>query len=285
MNRSQCGMVLLSLAALHSTAHGQASERATTVDAAKGKWLPVLQKHATEYVIAVTEPSGKKTTKLRPDPLMRWSQPVRGGEDGVICLWVEAGRPVTVMSFFTLKAGDGKRWIVHEHQSLSPRPLEASWQGREMWHTATPGVVFAPVPDAPAPADSAPARSRQMQQILSDFSANTIDNKKVSWPLRALPKPLYRYENTGSEVLDGGLFTLAQGTDPEALILLEARIDGKQTRWYYGAARLTDLNLRVRFKDREILSVPYTVGRSDEPYQTFIVINKASDRPEDFVRP
>lgn len=126
-----------------------------------------------------------------------------------------------------------------------------------------------------------------MQAILRQFSANTIDNKDSTWPLRPLTKPLYRYENTGPEVIDGALFALAQGTDPEVFVLIEARpaSEGKPAAWYYGLARLTDLRLRVRLYGTEVFSVPYTVGKPDEVYQTFIVISKPSDNPDDFERP
>ena len=249
----------------------------------KGKWLPVLVAHAGEYEI-VESPGGAKAV-MRPDPLMRWSQPVRGGEDGVICLWTVAGKPAAVMSFFTLKAEDGKRWIVHEHQSLSASPLEASWQGRAMWRISGPGLAFEAVPDAPEPAGSSVARARQMQAILRDFSANTVDHGGRSWTLRALNKPLYRYEGTGPDGPDGALFAMAQGTDPEAFVILETRSESGRPRWVYAVTRLTDLALKVRLKGREILSVAATVGAADEPYQTFIVINKASDDPADFVQP
>lgn len=271
------------LAALGSETRAQ--EAKAGAGEPKGGWLPVLQKHATEYEVTATGEGGKAAATMRPDPLMRWTQPVRGGDDGVLCLWVDRGRPVVAMTIFTFKGNDGKRNVVHEHQSLSARPLEGTWRGRPMWHTDEPGIAFAPVPGAPAPADSPAARLRQMQEIARDFSANTIDNKGSTWPLRALARPLYRYEGTGPELVDGGLFAMVQGNDPEAFLLLEARVDGGARIWYYGVARLTDLRLRVRLKGREVYSVPYTIGDEAGTYQTKTVLSKASDTPEDFQGP
>lgn len=255
----------------------------------KAKWLPVLHQHATEYEITATPPGEGapiKAEKLR-DPLMRWTQPVRGGDDGVLCLWVDKGRPVVAMTIFTFRADDGNRWVVHEHQSLSTLPLQASWQGRPMWHTTGPGLTFAEVPDAPAPAATPAARLRQMQAISRDFSGETYRNGST-WALRPLAKPLYRYEKTGPEVIDGALFALVQGNDPEAFVLIEARPDTrdpKLARWYFATARLTDLQMKVRRKDREVLSVEHTIGEANAPYQTSVTVKKPSDNPEDFARP
>ena len=256
----------------------------------KAKWLPVLHKHATQYAItATTPPTGKPVAaEIIKDPLMRWTQPVRGGDDGVLCLWVDKGRPVVAMTIFTFKADDGNRWVVHEHQSLSSSNLDASWQGRPMWHTTEPGLSYAEIPDAPAPADTPAARLRQMQAMARDFSGDTLDHKGSKWTLRPLAKPLYRYEKPGPDVLDGALFALVQGNDPEAFVLLEARPepkDPKASRWFFATARLTDLRMKVRRKDREVLSVDYTIGTANAPYQTIVTVKKPSDDPDDFARP
>jgi hypothetical protein len=57
-------------------------------------------------------------------------------------------------------------------------------------------------------------------------------------------------------VIDGALFTLVStaGTDPEVLLLIEAReVDGK-TRWEYACGRFSDRNLYVQRKDKEVWS-------------------------------
>lgn len=252
----------------------------------RGKWAPVFQKHAEEYEIAALGdgPDNAGAT-LVAEPLLRWWQPIRGGDDGALYLWVRGGRPVVAMTFFTLKDNDGQRWIVHEHQSLCESPLAGAWQGRPQWHTPAPGARREPLPEAPAPADSPAARLRQMQAIVRDFSAETTDYNGSRWPLRALAKPLYRYQADDPDLLDGALFAFVQGTDPEILLLLEARRDGGSARWTYALARLTDLNLSVRLKDRTVLTAPNTVGQPDAAYQTNIVIKKPSDDPADFAAP
>ena len=41
--------------------------------------------------------------------------------------------------------------------------------------------------------------------------------------MRLLTEPLYRYENTKGDLIDGGLFAFVVATDPDAFLLIEAR--------------------------------------------------------------
>jgi hypothetical protein len=238
----------------------------------RGKWAPLFQRHAGEYRVRVGT-GGKEAARL-PEPVLRWWQPVRGGDDGALYVWVVDGRPVAVVTFFTFKWPQGERAIVHERHSLSPEPVEAEWRGRVAWGTTKPGVTFAPVPGAPAPAATPAARLRQMQAIVRDVSASTTDDKGSNWPLRPLSKPLYRFEGPA----DGALFALAQGTDPEAFLLLRA----EGAHWEFAVARFTDLRLRVLLQGREVFSGPNTIGASNEIYQSTTVMQKPSDNPDDF---
>ena len=253
----------------------KATEPPKDAKAGKGKWVPLFDRHADGY--AITAGAAGRAKRL-PEPVLRWWQPVRGGDDGALYLWVRDGRPVAVVTFFTFKWPDGKRSVIHERHSLAAEPLEATWRGVSVWRTSQPGVTFRPVPDAPTPAGGAPARLRQMQAIVRDVSANTVDDKNSTWPLRPLSRPLYRDEGRA----DGALFALAQGTDPEAFLLLEARGEGDAARWEYAVARFTDLELHVRYKGREVFSGPHTLGGPGEIYHSISVIDKASDSPADF---
>lgn len=243
----------------------------------KGKWVPLFQRHAGEYVINLTNNLNGEAKRLA-EPLLRWWQPVRGGDDGALYLWVKDGRPVAAVTFFTFKWPDGDRAIVHELHSFAEEPVDATWRGRDVWRTSAPGVTFRTVPDAPVPAATAPARLRQMQAIIRDMSANTVDNKESKWPLRPLSKPLYRFESKS----DGALFALAQGTDPEAFVLLEVRGEGKEAHWEFAMARFTDLELHVRYKDREVFTGPNTTGQPNGIYHSTTVLRKPSENPADF---
>jgi hypothetical protein len=271
------GLALVASASLFHSPRAIGQDDPAKTPQGKGKWVPLFQRHAREYVIRIGSDANEEAERL-PEPVLRWWQPIRGGDDGALYLWLREGKPVLAMTFFTFKLPDGTRSIVHERHSLTAEPLEATWRGKPVWRISRPGLAFKRVPSAPVPAGTAPARLRQMQAIVREFSANTIDDKASKWPLRPLIKPLYRYEAK----TDGALFALVQGTDPEAFILLEARGEGNDAHWEYAVTRFTDLEIHVRFEDREVFSGPNTLGQSTEIYHTPTVMNKRSDAPEDF---
>ena len=84
-----------------------------------------------------------------------------------------------------------------------------------------------------------------------------------------LPQPLYRYESTDPDLLDGALFTYvtSAGTDPEALLLIEARKPSPNDSpiWHYAIARFTDLQLSVAHKGNEVLTFPLIPLNSPDP--------------------
>jgi hypothetical protein len=76
------------------------------------------------------------------------------------------------------------------------------------------------------------------------------------WELRLLTTPLYRYPIAKTGVLDGALFALVSnaGTDPEVLLVIEAKEEGGKTRFEYACGRFSDWELHVRRKDKEVFS-------------------------------
>jgi hypothetical protein len=126
------------------------------------------------------------------------------------------------------------------------------------WTPLAPGIEMAAITGAPRPARSAPQRLAQMRAFTRDFSASTTDHTERRLELRLLPNPLYRYESTDPDVLDGALFAFVISTDPEALLVIEARkqapADGPV--WDYAICRLTDLGLMVRHNGKEVFTAP-----------------------------
>jgi len=254
-------------------------ESAQETQAGKGKWLPVFEQHAADYVVTAG-PSPE--AKLLPAPLLRWSQPIRGGDDGALYLWIRQGRPVAAVTFFTFRWPRGERVIVHERHSFAAGPLEATWRGQPTWTPTAPGLTFKPLPEAQPPAETGPTRLRQMQAMIRDVAATTTDAKGSNWTMRALTKPLHRYEAPDDGLTDGALFALAQGTDPEAFFFLETRGQGKEAHWEYAIARFTDLAIRVDYRGQKVFTGPATLGRRSEIYFANTVMSKPSDSPEDF---
>ena len=101
-----------------------------------------------------------------------------------------------------------------------------------------------------------PARPRNGSDRCAPSPANSRPGpgttKGREWELRLLPQPLYRYESTDPDVLDGAVFAFvtSAGTDPEVFLVLEARkpAGSGEPAWQYALARFTDLNLWVSHK-------------------------------------
>jgi len=207
---------------------------------------------------------------LSKDPLLRYSNPVRGLKlsDGATFLWLDGARPLAAAAW-SLR-GPGNAW--REFTSLAAEPLACTRDGREVWSPKTGGLLNQVLPEAPAPLPNATRRLAQMRELAGRFSAVVYlpPNESVVTELRLLSQPIYRYKDEKAGVLDGALFSFSEATDPEALLLLEARRSKpEEYEWRYTLARMTSVRLIVRVDDKERWSVPnfWTSPRSlDDPY-------------------
>lgn len=221
------------------------------------KMLPIYAKEAAEYSIAVGEGAAKKELNLKKEAVFQWSNPVREGlQEGVVFLWLRDGRPSAIGCFFSEPEGRHKgRKVMHEFHALDPEKLIVTRPKGALneWKPEA-GLARKELPDAPAPAATAEARLIQMRKLAQEFTGYETDDKGNRWDLRLLPTPLYRYAANKTGVIDGALFTLVStaGTDPEVLLLLEAREENGKVRYEYAFGRYSDRNLYVLRNDKEI---------------------------------
>ncbi len=211
--------------------------------------LEEFKQSAARYRIA-TDNERPKDLVLTQEPVLRWTNPLRGTVAGAVFVWIADGRPEVVASIYRYPV-DGKTEEENEFQSLATTGLTASLDGRAVWVPKTPGITLDPIPGAPKPAATSAERLRQMGALAREFHAffNTTDDNTE---LRLLPKPLVRYETKRPDLPDGALFAYVLTTDPEVLLLIEARVVGGAPVWHYGLARMSMVNLRVRHKDRDV---------------------------------
>jgi hypothetical protein len=194
--------------------------------------------------------------ELTSKPLLHWANPAGNGEDGAVYIWQQHGRPEVIGTFFTYRrASTGETVLKHSLHSLSALPIAADYSKRRVWSPKTPGVTFQPVPEAPVPAGSSRMRLSQMKVLAKDFSGKLVDLREKSETLRLLPQPLVRYEPTAGEVVDGAIFALAQGTDPQLLLLLEARGPAGAPAWEFAFARFHFVSLWGYHGDKEVWHV------------------------------
>lgn len=191
---------------------------------------------------------------LNTKPIYIWTNPTRGGgQHGAVFVWLAAGRPAAVGSVFS-HPEEKKRVVCHEFHALAPGTLYPERGPTDQTWMPKAGVKPLPLSEAPPPEASPSKRLLQMRSLSREFTAHSIDYKEERWELRLLPQPLYRYESPTGGVLDGALFAFvtSAGTDPEVVLLIEARQTKAGPAWYYRAVRFSDSNLYVRLRGKEI---------------------------------
>ena len=111
-----------------------------------------------------------------------------------------------------------------------------------------------------------------MRALERKFSVKKVFRDSTQRDLRLLPKYIFRNEAVDDQdVLDGACFVFTQSTDPNVVLLFEARKTDKGPQWFYALARLNQFELIVScdkkevwrfpfvpFKDRSNPRVPYT---------------------------
>jgi hypothetical protein len=227
------------------------------VESLAKKMLPIYLKEISEYSMAV-ETAPKQELELKKEPVFEWSNPIRSGlQQGVVFLWLRDGRPSALGCVFSQPEAKlpGRR-IIHEFHALDAEKLLVSRPGRYNQWRPQAGLARAEFPDTGPPAATAGARLVQMRRLAQEFTGHEFDSEGKRWELRLLPAPLYRYGSAKTGVVDGALFTLVSnaGTDPEVLLLIEAREEGGKARWEYACGRFSDRDLHVQRKEKEVWS-------------------------------
>jgi hypothetical protein len=219
--------------------------------------LPIYLQEAAEYSMAV-EPAPKEELEFKKEPVLEWSNPSRPRQGhGVLFLWLREGRPAAVGCIFSQLAPRlTGRLVVHEFHALDREKLLVRRpEGKNPWQPQV-GLQRTELPDAATPAGTAGARLVQMRRLAQEFTGHEVDGEGKRVELRLLPAPLYRYPAAKAGVIDGALFALVstEGTDPEVLLLLEARQEEDKTRWDFACGRFSDRSLYVQRKGKEVWS-------------------------------
>jgi hypothetical protein len=217
------------------------------------KMLPIYVKDVEAYSIVV-ESAPKKVLELKKEPVFEWANPPRHAQQGVVFLWLRDGRPAALGCVFSHDHEKFPgRQINHELHALDPDKLLVKRDAHNQWKPEA-GLERKELTDGPVPAETPAARFIQLKKLAAEFSGHSIDYGKSKWDLRLLPTPLYKYPSAKTGVLDGALFALVSnaGTDPEVLLIIEARQTEGKVRWEYACGRFSDWELHVSRKDKEV---------------------------------
>ena len=207
----------------------------------------------------------KTKLEVDPSPVLRWTNPGSGRVYGSVFLATSGGRPEAVFAVY--KWYHPYHGFEAEMQSLSLSGIEATRDMTEQWHPAAPGIEPRDLPGAPAPADTAGRRLRQLGTLAPRFSAHLVKPRGESpgdpLALRLLTKPIFRCQASGGALIDGALYAFVQGTDPEVFLLIEARQEEGAPRWRYALARMNRDAVWAELDGREVWRVPQIDGRHD----------------------
>jgi hypothetical protein len=258
---------------------GQAQPPAGDTFADSKARLEFMKKSLAIYEVRALDDRGTKF-RLQAEPVLRFTNPVGGSKDGAVFLWLdERGRPTVAVQIYS---NPRQVWL-EEFSSLSTSPLIAKSPEEGDWSPTKGGVFFKPVPDVPKPAETPLRRLRQMHSMAEGFSAEHVYKAKTRNKLRLLTKPFARYGMQRSVVQDGALFCFAHGTDPEVLLMLEARPAKDGPEWQYAFAPMTSFAVNSSWKGKEVWSMPGQAnGSARDPNNTFHV-RRVSVDPDDIL--
>jgi hypothetical protein len=104
----------------------------------------------------------------------------------------------------------------------------------------------------------------------------------VGGEIRIIPRPLFEYHDTATDLPIGAIFGLAStGTNPSGLLLIEARHDPDgELRWEYAAVHMSTSGMSLNFDDMTVCQRP-GVANSDNVQDnwTFYFMLRGLDVP------
>jgi hypothetical protein len=211
-------------------------------------WREFYQSAATQYT--VKHVGDGTMALLKENAVFEWAS--INNYHGAVFAWTDQGRPACIATIFSFPMQDSKqRLAVHEFASFADAEVVVNGPGGIDW-SPPPLADRQRVPDAPPPPRSANLLKLHGRRLAKDFSAH-MNRRGERWDLRLLPTPLLEYYEPSKDILGGALFAfVGYSTDPEILLLLEARDFPKGPAWCFHPVRFSDKSLYLSFKDKPI---------------------------------
>lgn len=206
-------------------------------------WQTRRVAECTEFEAVRVTPNGEKPLKLETTPALSWTNPIRKTAAGAVFLWTEEGRPQLIASCYPYPDG-----VEYEFTSLSTDVLVLRRQGREQ-HRFTPGVTWRELADIDPPHKQRALRLTQMRRITELIKVRGTGQNPFE--TRLLTQPIYRTPNDAKN--DLAIFAFVQGTDPEAVLLIEAT---DTTGWRYAFGRMSTIALTAEYDGEKVWELP-----------------------------
>lgn len=235
--------------------------------------LQFMERVIADFEIESTEVTSQEALKFSPKPLLRYSDPTRGLGTSEANVLLDAsvwrigltGRPTALLTLEIYRSTGEAGVLSYEYLSLADAKYRLRRKSVEnvVWDATGSALTLRAIPDAPKPAESAAARLTQMRQFARRFTVREIlEGQPI--PCRLLSQPIDRYQSPDNQILDGAIFTFANGTNPETGLILEC----DKSHWSYGIVRLSAAEAHIELDGREVDRYPFfgEYGRRDGSY-------------------
>ena len=227
-------------------------------------YLAVHQSEAERWTFYLDEEQ-TQAAEFVPEPVFVWRNEVRAnGQQGACYVWTHAGRVVAFGGTFS-NPESGRRVVMHEFHAVGPHrlyPVQSPLDGMQHQWLPGAGAPLKPLKADQPPASAETLRNLQLRQLARQFTAHLVTASGERYPLRLLPKPVYRYQHPQGDVVDGAVWVFAtdEGTDPEIILCIEAVRDGDEQLWQHRLMRFSFADLYVE-RDGE----PFWSSLRDDP--------------------
>jgi hypothetical protein len=248
-----------------------AEDPITSKEKAANRRMALMQEAQADCRVSARANLSGDAIELQKTPLLRYDDPTRGIEerrtDGLLDATVwrmgKSGRPTALITLEIYRAGEARAVLCYEFLSLTSAPFELVSPRGPQWTPSSTTLKMSPLEDASSPADSGRARLTQMRQLARRFSVQEEIKDGIKIACRLLSQPIDRYAGGREDIVDGAIFAFANGTNPEAGLLLEC--DDKM--WRFGLVRLSSAGLFARLDHKPIWEVPrITKSGEMDPY-------------------
>jgi hypothetical protein len=266
-------LILLSVTG-RASAEPPAQEKA--VDKTEDAWRELYLQEARALELFVRTGDDRQPLEFQVQPVMRWVS--FNGFNGDVFLWTRGGRPEVIgniVGFTTPELDAEHRYTLAELHSLSTDPIEASATSDGQNWTMKSGVTLQPIEGSTRPAETQRARLLQARAVAREFSAR-MTHYGEKWELRRLEKPIHEYGPAGDDVLGGAIFAfVAFRTDPELLLLIEARQGDDGPYWAFLPARFSQQDLWLDHSDQQVWEsliqgkAPVDPKAEESPYRVY----------------
>jgi hypothetical protein len=252
-------LILAVLPAVH------ADEAEKPADEQRAAHLARMKKLAGSIRLLSNPRRPDSTVKLLPDPVLRYGDNTRQNDEATLWIWSGGGRPSAILAVEyyakSTKGVGGPQWLF-EIASLSTQPIAAEHEKDLRWTGKGPGLVFTRLDDADPVIDKATRRLAQMKEIFRRFTAHEKEGTSGRIELRPLASPLHRYSAPDQNIVDGAIFALCNGTNPEVLVILEAQSrDDAAAAWHYALVQMTGGIVVAKLDDKQV----WERGEADPP--------------------